>query len=172
MDPLAPTRTAAEFKRPPPTARRLLASTARPLEDATLAAVLAEHDQGRAPVSTSTALAAACGGPRRRPRHLPPAMTVAATAASPRRSFPKDRGRGERERRPHRLAVLRDPAGDAGQLAGPAVGYLGGGVVARTVRAEWIKQPFQWLSRLGLAGLAFASAELVGTTASSPPSLG
>ena len=49
-----------------------------------------------------------------------------------------------------------------GPLAGAAVGYLGGRGVARSVRAGWMNEPFQRLSVLGLAGLAFAGAELVG----------
>ena len=80
---LTPTRPAASaLERPPPTARRLAAASlapntrraysgalrrldawldGRPLEDASLAAYLAElHDQGRAPASASTAVAAAC----------------------------------------------------------------------------------------------------------------
>ena len=49
-----------------------------------------------------------------------------------------------------------------GPLAGAAVGYLGGRSVARSIRAGWMNEPFQRLSVLGLAGLAFAAAELVG----------
>ena len=49
-----------------------------------------------------------------------------------------------------------------GPLAGAAVGYLGGRSVAWSVRADWMNEPFQRLSVLGLAGLAFAAAELVG----------
>ena len=83
MDSLAPTRpAAAELDRPTPTARRLAEASlspntrrayagalrrldawlaGRPLEDATLAAYVAElHDQGRAPASAATAVAAAC----------------------------------------------------------------------------------------------------------------
>ena len=79
----APTRpAAAELERPAPTARRLAEASispntrraysgalrrldawldGRPLEDATLAAYLAElHDQGRAPASAATSVAAAC----------------------------------------------------------------------------------------------------------------
>ena len=48
-----------------------------------------------------------------------------------------------------------------GPLAGAAVGYLGGRGVARSIRAGWMNEPFQRLSLLGLAGLAFAGAELV-----------
>ena len=83
MDSLAPTRPAASaLERPTPTARRLAEASISPntrraysgalrrldawldgrrLEDATLAAYLAElHDLGRAPASASTAVAAAC----------------------------------------------------------------------------------------------------------------
>ena len=49
-----------------------------------------------------------------------------------------------------------------GRLAGATVGYLGDRGVARSVRAGWMNEPFQRLSLLGLAGLAFAGAELVG----------
>ena len=49
-----------------------------------------------------------------------------------------------------------------GPLAGAAVAYVGGRGVARSVRARWMNEPFQRLSLLGLAGLAFAGAELVG----------
>ena len=49
-----------------------------------------------------------------------------------------------------------------GPLAGAAVGYLGGRGVAWSIRAGWMNTPFQRLSVLGLAGLAFAAAELVG----------
>ena len=83
MDALAPTRPgAAALERPAATARRLAEASispntrraysgalrrldawldGRPLEDATLAAYLGElHDQGRAPASAATAVAAAC----------------------------------------------------------------------------------------------------------------
>ena len=83
MDSLAPTGpAAAELERPPPTARRLAAASISPntrrayagalrrldawldgrgLDDASLAAYLAElHDQGRAPASAATTVAAAC----------------------------------------------------------------------------------------------------------------
>ena len=49
-----------------------------------------------------------------------------------------------------------------GPLAGAAVGYLGGRGVAWSIRAGWMNAPFQRLSVVGLAGLAFAAAELVG----------
>ena len=49
-----------------------------------------------------------------------------------------------------------------GPLVGATVGYLGGRGVARSIRAGWMNEPFQRLSLLGLAGLAFAVAELVG----------
>ena len=49
-----------------------------------------------------------------------------------------------------------------GPLVGAAVGYLGGRSVGRSIRAGWMNEPFQRLSLLGLAGLAFAGAELVG----------
>ena len=83
MDSLAPTRpAAAALERPTPTARRLAAASISPntrraysgalrrldawlagrrLDDQALAAYLAElHDQGRAPASASTVVAAAC----------------------------------------------------------------------------------------------------------------
>jgi NhaP-type Na+/H+ or K+/H+ antiporter len=49
-----------------------------------------------------------------------------------------------------------------GPLVGVAVGYLGGRLVERGTRAGWISRPFEQLSALGLALLAFAAAELVG----------
>ena len=49
-----------------------------------------------------------------------------------------------------------------GPLVGVAVGYPGGRAVARSMRAGRMNEPFQRLSVLGLAGLAFAVAELVG----------
>ena len=49
-----------------------------------------------------------------------------------------------------------------GPAAGAAVGYLGGRAVARSIRAGWMNEPFQRLAVLGLSGLAFAAAELVG----------
>ena len=58
-----------------------------------------------------------------------------------------------------RFAVLQVTLGP---LAGVAVGHLGGRSVAWSVRAGWMNEPFQRLSVLGLAGLAFAGAELVG----------
>ena len=58
-----------------------------------------------------------------------------------------------------RFAVLQVTLGP---LAGVAVGYPGGRTVAWSVRAGWMNEPFQRLSVLGLAGLAFAGAELVG----------
>ena len=96
MDSLAPTRpAAAELDRPTPTARRLAEASlspntrrayagalrrldawlaGRPLEDATLAAYVAElHDQGRAPASAATAVAGGVlpGPPRRRAQFRP-----------------------------------------------------------------------------------------------------
>ena len=49
-----------------------------------------------------------------------------------------------------------------GPLVGIAVGYLGGHAVERSTRAGWMSDPFQRLSVIGLAGVAFAGAELVG----------
>ena len=49
-----------------------------------------------------------------------------------------------------------------GPLVGAAVGYLEGRSVAWSVRAGWMNEAFRRLSVLGLAGLAFAGAELVG----------
>ena len=49
-----------------------------------------------------------------------------------------------------------------GPLAGLAVGWLGGRLVARGTRAGWINGPFQRLSALGLAALAFGGAEMAG----------
>ena len=49
-----------------------------------------------------------------------------------------------------------------GPLAGVAVGHLGGRAVTRAVRADWMSEPFQRLAVLGLAGLAFGFAELLG----------
>ena len=49
-----------------------------------------------------------------------------------------------------------------GPLVGTVVGYLGGRSIERSVRAGWMNEPFQRLSVLGLAGVAFAGSELVG----------
>jgi len=49
-----------------------------------------------------------------------------------------------------------------GPLAGVAVGYLGGKAVEAATRSGWMNDAFQRLSVLGLAGLAFGGAELVG----------
>ena len=49
-----------------------------------------------------------------------------------------------------------------GPLVGVAVGLLGGRAVEWSTREGWMSDPFQRLSVLGLAGLAFAGAELVG----------
>ena len=117
MDSLAPTRTAAaELERPTPTARRLAAASispntrraysgalrrldawldGRPLEDATLAAYLAElHDQGRAPASASTTVAAACFRARLARAPSPAGERTARVLAGYRRTA-GDRGRGQ-----------------------------------------------------------------------------
>ena len=117
MDSLAPTGpAAAELERPPPTARRLAAASispntrraysgalrrldawldGRPLEDATLAAYLAElHDQGRAPASAATAVAAACFRARLARAPSPAGERTARVLAGYRRSA-GDRGRGQ-----------------------------------------------------------------------------
>jgi NhaP-type Na+/H+ or K+/H+ antiporter len=49
-----------------------------------------------------------------------------------------------------------------GPLVGVAVGYFGGRLVERGTRAGWINGPFERLSALGLALLAFAGAEVIG----------
>ena len=49
-----------------------------------------------------------------------------------------------------------------GPLVGVVVGYLGGQAVEKSTRSGWMNAPFQRLSVIGLAGLAFAGAELVG----------
>lgn len=49
-----------------------------------------------------------------------------------------------------------------GPLVGIAVGYLGGKLVEKSTRAEWMDHSFQQLASLGLALLAFALAEVVG----------
>ncbi len=49
-----------------------------------------------------------------------------------------------------------------GPLVGVAVGVLGGRLVDRGIERGWINEPFERLSVLGLAALAFAGAELVG----------
>ena len=117
MDSLAPTRpAAAALERPTPTARRLAAASlspntrraysgalrrldawldGRPLEDATLAAYLAElHDQGRAPASASTAVAAACFRARLARAPSPAGERTSRVLAGYRRSA-GDRGRGQ-----------------------------------------------------------------------------
>lgn len=49
-----------------------------------------------------------------------------------------------------------------GPLVGAGIGYLGGQLVEGAMRAGWINGPFERLSTLGIAGLAFAGSELVG----------
>ena len=49
-----------------------------------------------------------------------------------------------------------------GPVVGVVVGLLGGRAVEQATRSGWMNAPFQRLSVLGLAGLAFAGAELVG----------
>ncbi len=49
-----------------------------------------------------------------------------------------------------------------GPIVGAAVGYLGGQLVQRAAQGGWSNAPFQRLSGLGLALLAFAGAEWVG----------
>ena len=114
---LAPTGSAAAaLERPTPTARRLAEASlspntrraysgalrrldawldGRPLEDATLAAYLAElHDQGRAPASAATAVAAACFRARLARAPSPAGERTARVLAGYRRSA-GDRGRGQ-----------------------------------------------------------------------------
>ena len=115
MDSLAPTRPVA-LDRPSPTARRLAEASlslntrraysgalrrldawldGRPLEDATLAAYLAElHDQGRAPASASTTVAAACFRARLARAPSPAGERTARVLAGYRRTA-GDRGRGQ-----------------------------------------------------------------------------
>ena len=117
MDALAPTRPgAAALERPAATARRLAEASispntrraysgalrrldawldGRPLEDATLAAYLAElHDQGRAPASAATAVAAACFRARLAGDPSPAGERTARVLAGYRRTG-GDRGRGQ-----------------------------------------------------------------------------
>ena len=117
MDSLAPTRPAASaLERPTPTARRLAAASLSPntrraysgalrrldawldgrrLEDATLAAYLAElHDLGRAPASASTAVAAACFRTRLAHEPSPAGERTARVLAGYRRTA-GERGRGQ-----------------------------------------------------------------------------
>ena len=117
MDSIAPTRpAAAELERPTPTARRLAEASlspntrrayagalrrldawlaGRPLEDATLAAYVAElHDQGRAPASAATAVAAACFRARLAGEPNPAGERTARVLAGYRRTA-ADRGRGQ-----------------------------------------------------------------------------
>jgi NhaP-type Na+/H+ or K+/H+ antiporter len=49
-----------------------------------------------------------------------------------------------------------------GPLIGMVVGYFGGRLVLRATQSGWMNAPFQRLSGLGLALLAFAGAESVG----------
>ena len=116
-DSLAPTRpAAATLERPTATARRLAEASlaantrrayagalqrldawldGRPLEDATLAASLAElHDLGRAPASASTAVAAACFRARLAHEPSPAGERTARVLAGYRRTG-GDRGRGQ-----------------------------------------------------------------------------
>ena len=117
MDALTPTRPgAAALERPAATARRLAEASispntrraysgalrrldawldGRPLEDATLAAYLAElHDQGRAPASAATAVAAACFRARLAGDPSPAGERTARVLAGYRRTG-GDRGRGQ-----------------------------------------------------------------------------
>ena len=115
MDSLAPTRPVA-LDRPSPTARRLAEASlslntrraysgalrrldawldGRGLEDQALAAYLAElHDQGRAPSSASTAVAAACFRARLAGEPSPAGERTARVLAGYRRTG-GDRGRGQ-----------------------------------------------------------------------------
>ena len=113
---LAPPRpAAAELERPAPTARRLAEASispntrraysgalrrldawldGRPLADATLAAYLGElHDQGRAPASAATAVAAACFRARLAGDPSPAGERTTRVLAGYRRTG-GDRGRG------------------------------------------------------------------------------
>ena len=115
--PSPPTRpAAAELERPAPTARRLAEASispntrraysgalrrldawldGRPVVDATLAAYLAElHDQGRAPASAATAVAAACFRARLADEPSPAGERTARVLAGYRRTA-GDRGRGQ-----------------------------------------------------------------------------
>ena len=117
MDSLAPTRpAAAALERPTPTARRLAAASLSPntrraysgalrrldawldgrrLDDQGLAAYLAElHDQGRAPASASTAVAAACFRARLAGEPSPAGERTARVLGGYRRTA-GDRGRGQ-----------------------------------------------------------------------------
>ena len=117
MDSLAPTGpAAAELERPTPTARRLAAASISPntrrayagalrrldawldgrgLDDASLAAYLAElHDQGRAPASAATTVAAACFRARLARAPSPAGERTARVLAGYRRTG-GDRGRGQ-----------------------------------------------------------------------------
>ena len=107
---------AAELERPTPSARRLAEASispntrraysgalrrldawldGRPLEDATLATYLAElHDQGRAPASAATAVAAACFRARLAGEAGPAGERTARVLAGYRRTA-GDRGRGQ-----------------------------------------------------------------------------
>ena len=94
---------AAELERPTPTARRAYSGAlrrldawlaGRPLEDATLAAYLAElHDQGRAPPSAATAVPAACFRARLADDPTPAGKRTARVLAGFRRTA-GSRGRG------------------------------------------------------------------------------
>ena len=117
MDFIAPSGpTTAAVERPPPTALRLAEASLSPntrraysgalrrldawldgrrLEDATLAAFLAElHDQGRAPASAATAVAAACFRARLAGEPSPGGERTARVLAGYRRTA-GERGRGQ-----------------------------------------------------------------------------
>ena len=117
MDSIAPSGpTTAAVERPTPTARRLAEASLSPntrrayagalrrldawldgrrLEDATLAAFLAElHDQGRAPASAATAVAAACFRARLAGEPSPGGERTARVLAGYRRTA-GERGRGQ-----------------------------------------------------------------------------
>ena len=126
---LAPPRpAAAELERPAPTARRLAEASispntrraysgalrrldawldGRPLADATLAAYLGElHDQGRAPASAATAVAAACFRARLADDPPPAGKRTARVLAGYRRPAVEDGGRRGRSGAADLAAVL------------------------------------------------------------------
>ncbi|MCF8034010.1 MAG: cation:proton antiporter [Desulfarculaceae bacterium] len=49
-----------------------------------------------------------------------------------------------------------------GPLAGAAVGWAGGWIIVRAVKSGWMSHVFRNLAALGLAGLAYCGAELIG----------
>lgn len=71
-------------------------------------------------------------------------------------------GATEDHRTPVDWVVFAATAVTLGPLVGWLVGNFGGRLIDSATRHQWITRPFEQLSALGLAALAFAFAELIG----------